>query len=128
LSAAAEQRQSVEVRPEILIAAMAAVFIFGIPVISLAIVILNDGLHLAQGLILTLAAFLFLLMAVLEVTFLRLLFRRGKRERVDQQEFKGPVTRELDAQQARSLAQPLASVTEHTTRTFDPVYTERNTK
>jgi hypothetical protein len=128
VSATAEQPRSVEVRPEFLIAAMVGVFIFGVPVISVLIGILNESLHLAPGLIMAVAAFPFLLMCLLEATFLRLLFRHGKKQREDQPEFKGPVTREIDAAHARSLGQPFASVTEHTTRTFDPVYTERSTK
>jgi hypothetical protein len=35
-------------------------------------------------------------------------------------------TKELDAAQARVLPEPMPSVTEHTTRTFEPIFIERN--
>ena len=41
---------------------------------------------------------------------------------------KGQATRELDAAQARVLPEPVPSVTEHTTRAFEPIYNERTSK
>jgi hypothetical protein len=38
------------------------------------------------------------------------------------------VTKELDAAQPRALPEPVPSVTEHTTRTFEPLYSERKSK
>lgn len=38
---------------------------------------------------------------------------------------KGPDTKELAPAEARLLSEPVPSVTEYTTRTFDPIYTER---
>jgi hypothetical protein len=35
-------------------------------------------------------------------------------------------TKELDAAQVRVLPEPMPSVTEHTTRTFEPSFIERN--
>jgi len=43
-------------------------------------------------------------------------------------EVKGTDTKELGAAQAQSLSEPMASVTEHTTRTFEPIYSERKAK
>src|ERR1041385_4605519 len=97
LSPAAGHPRSVEVRPEFLIAAMVGAFIFGIPVISVLMGILNQELDLGPGPSIAIGAFPFLLMCLLEATFLRLLFRRGQKERVGPPEFEGPVTRELDA-------------------------------
>jgi hypothetical protein len=37
-------------------------------------------------------------------------------------------TKELDAAQANALPEPRPSVTEHTTRTFEPVYSERKSE
>ena len=39
---------------------------------------------------------------------------------------KGPATRELDAAPQQVLPEPMPSVTEHTTRAFDPVYNKRD--
>jgi hypothetical protein len=41
---------------------------------------------------------------------------------------KGPATKELDAAHARAMPEHVPSVTEHTTRAFDPIYTERTSK
>jgi hypothetical protein len=74
--------------------------------------------------------FPFLIMLLLEGVFLRLLFRRkrGAGKADDVVLLKGQATKELDAAQARALPEPLASVTEHTTRAFDPIYSERKSK
>lgn len=69
----------------------------------------------------------FLLMLLLEGVLIRLLFRRNKEARVtiETRLSKDHATNELDAAQPRALAEPLPSVTEHTTRAFDPIHVER---
>ena len=37
-------------------------------------------------------------------------------------------TKELEEAEARLLTEPMPSVTEHTTRNFDPIYVERKSK
>jgi hypothetical protein len=119
-----------EVPSGILVSAMAAVFIFGLPAIALLTLIISDELHVAPGLILAFAALCLLIMGVLEGVFIRLLFRgRTRAEKAsDAKEFKGPVTKELEAMHASGLPEPVPSVTEHTTRAFDPIYSERSSK
>jgi len=41
---------------------------------------------------------------------------------------KDQTTNELDTAQARLLPEAVPSVTEHTTRTFKPIYSERESK
>jgi hypothetical protein len=69
-------------------------------------------------------------MLLLEGVLLRLLFgrRRGAEAAGDTALSKGQATKELDTAQARSLPEPVPSVTEHTTRTFEPIYHERTSK
>ena len=69
----------------------------------------------------------FLLMLFLEAVFLRLLFRgrRSAEPDVNPPSIKGHATKELDSTQPRSLGEPVSSVTEHTTRAFDPVYIDK---
>ncbi len=43
-------------------------------------------------------------------------------------EVKGPDTKELSPAQERELSEPVPSVTEHTTRTFEPISSERKSK
>jgi hypothetical protein len=125
-----EQKKSSEPRPESLIGAMAALFIFGLPGIVFLIFMLNAGLHLGRGEIMAFAWVTLSLMLVLEIAFMRLLFRRKSHPEPgpDAEQFKGPVTKELDAMHARSLVEPVGSVTEHTTRTFDPIYRDQGSK
>jgi hypothetical protein len=68
----------------------------------------------------------FLLMLVLEGVFMRLLLPRNRgTEESDKVLSKQQSTNELDAAQTRVLPEGMPSVTEHTTRAFDPIYTDR---
>lgn len=119
---------SPEVRPEMLVAAMVGTFIFGLIAITILAGVLKNALDLPMGLVLALGLVLpFTFMLVLEGVFIRLLLRRRR----DTDETHRPTlterqaTNELDAAQARALPEARASVTEHTTRAFDPVYRDR---
>jgi membrane protein implicated in regulation of membrane protease activity len=107
---------------------MVGVFIFGLAVITIMMGVMKTVLDLQAGQILGFAVVPFLIMIVLEAVFLRLLFgRRRRTEKAGESvELKGEATKELDAGQARALPEPVSSVTEHTTRAFDPIYTDRN--
>jgi hypothetical protein len=72
----------------------------------------------------------FLIMLLLEGVYIRLLFRRtrGAEKTNYAAQPKERATNELDAAQPRALAEPAPSVTEHTTRAFDPVFNERISK
>jgi hypothetical protein len=115
-----------EVRPEFLVAAMTGVFIFGLAAITILMGVMKTVLDLPADRIIGFAFVPFLLMLLLEGVFLRLLFRRKRRTVTgDRVGLKGQATNELDAAQARALPEPTSSVTEHTTRAFDPIYNER---
>ena len=118
--------KSPEVRPETLIGAMVFTFVFGLGAITLLMGMMKAVLQLNLGLILFFTLLSFLIMFSLEAVIMRLLLRRkrGAEDTV----LNGPTTRELDAAQARVLREPMESVTEHTTRAFDPIYTERTSK
>jgi hypothetical protein len=69
------------------------------------------------------------LMFVLEGVFMGLLLRGQRRAgESDKLLSKQPVTNELEAAHGRALPEGMPSVTEHTTRAFDAVYTDRPTK
>ena len=122
--------KSPEVRPETLVAAMVFTFVFGLGAITVLMGVMKAVLHLEVGLILAFTLLSFLIMLSLEGVIIRLLFRRkrGAEEAGDTVLLKGQATRELDAAQARVLPEPMPSVTEHTTRAFDPIYPERTSK
>ena len=122
--------KSSEVRPESLVGAMVVVFVFGLAAITVLMGVMKAVLHLEVGQIFAFTLLSFLIMLSLEGVFIRLLLRRkrGTEEAGDAVLLKGPATKELDAGQARVLPEPVPSVTEHTTRAFEPVYNERTSK
>lgn len=127
--------------PEVryLIFAMMATFFFGLVAITMLMGVMKVILRLPVGEVLLFSLLPFLLMLILEGVFMRLLFSR-KRTAADEKALKGQATKELDAARvmpdprmlpegqlpdARAIPQQRPSVTEHTTRAFDPIYTER---
>ena len=122
--------QSAELRPESLLATIAALFVFGIAVITVLMGVMKSVLDLPVERILAFSLLPFIVLLVLEGVFLRLLLsgKKGAQHKRDSALLKSQATNELDAAQARALPEALPSVTEHTTRAFDPIYTERKSK
>ena len=122
--------KSPEVRPELLVSAMAGVFIVGLAVIALLLLVMKNGLGLPAEQALGFALIPFLVMLFLEGVFLRLLFRRkrGSEEAGDTGMPKGHATKELDVARAGLLREPVPSVTDHTTRTLEPVHHKQTSK
>jgi hypothetical protein len=122
--------KSPDVKPETLIASMVFTFVFGLGAITILMGVMKAVLHLETGQLLFFALLCFLIMLLLEGVIIRLLFRRkhDREEAGDPERLKGQPTRELDAAQVRGLPEPMSSVTEHTTRAFDPIYPERRAK
>jgi hypothetical protein len=117
------------VKPEPIITAMVITFVFGLLAITLLLGVMKSVLRFELGQILFFAALSFLLMLSLEGIFLRLLFRRNRAagEPTRTEPLAGHTTKELDAQQVHELREaPLSSVTDQTTRAFEPIYTNRN--
>jgi hypothetical protein len=54
--------------------------------------------------------------------------KRGAKEAGDAEGLKEQKTKELIEARARALPEPAPSVTEHTTRAFEPIYSERESK
>ncbi len=118
--------KSPDVKPETLVAAMVFAFVFGLGAISVLMGVMKAVLHLEVGQILAFTVLSFLILLSLEGVFIRLLLRRKRAEEAGETVLlKGQATRELEAAQARALPEPMPSVTEHTTRAFDPIYPER---
>jgi len=106
---------------------MAGVFVLGLPGIVFLIFMLK-AVGIDPGQTMALVWTSMLLLIALEAVFLMLILVRRKprkdEARQDDQ-FKGPQTKELEAKHRDRLAEPVASVTEHTTRSFDPIPRER---
>ena len=126
LNLSKQEMEPREIRLETIIAAMAFVFVFGLAATALLVLLLSDSVHLLPGQVMGFAAFSLLTMLVLESVFITLLFRRKPRtkETHDSNQFQKPITKELNAMSEGTFGVP--SVTEHTTRAFDPVYIDRS--
>jgi uncharacterized membrane protein len=120
--------RSSEMRPESLVWAMVAVLVFGfVGIVFLLMAMKMVGLDVGQILVFTFLSFL--IMLLVEGVFIWQLSRRkrGAEETGDTALSKQQATKELDAANARALSEP-PSVTEHTTRAFEPIYSERKSK
>src|SRR4030095_2029510 len=114
-----------DVKPEILVQGMIIVFVFGLAAISVLLGVMKAVLNLNEGAILGFAALSFFIMMVVEGVFIGLLVRRKhKPEPSTAMALSKQQTNELDAAQERLLTEP-SSVTDQTTRAFDPIYTNR---
>jgi hypothetical protein len=118
--------KSSEVKPDMLIRAIVTTFIFGIGMTAVLIGVMKSVLALPAGTILGFMLVPLVLMLILEAVFIRLLLR-GKQASDETTPAlpKSQITNELDASHAKLISEPAASVTEHTTRAFDPIYHER---
>jgi hypothetical protein len=102
-------------------AAMVGTFVFGLAAIAGLIAVMK-ACNLNEGLINAFALMSFLLMVILEAIFTRLLLRSTfGRQQADGRSQSGRSTNGLDAPPAMALPAPVMSVTEHTTRTLEPI-------
>jgi len=122
--------KSSEVRPEFLLSAMIGLFIFGVFVITLLMGMMKQVLGLPVERVLGFALLPFLLMLLLEGVCLRLLLRRNRGTAATDANtlLNEQTTKELVRGEERLLTEPAPSVTDHTTRTLEPVYSERKSK
>lgn len=121
--------KSPEVKPESLVWAMVAVLVFGfVAIMFLMMAMKMVGLNVGQILGFTILSFL--IMLLVEGVFIWQLLRRkrGSEKSDNAPLLNGQSTNELDAAHARVLSEPMPSVTEHTTRAFEPIYSERKPK
>ncbi|HEX8141433.1 MAG TPA: hypothetical protein VF553_02490 [Pyrinomonadaceae bacterium] len=118
--------KSPELKPASLVWGMVAVLVFGFVAITFLMMAMKMvGLNVGQILAFTILSFL--IMLVVEGVFIWQLLRRkhGAEERGGTALSKEQATKELEAAQARVLPEAMPSVTEHTTRSFEPIYRER---
>ena len=125
-----EWGETSDVKPGLVVSAMVAVFVLGLVAITLLMGVMKSVLNLDSGQILGFAALSFLIMLMIEGVCIWLLLRRtrGAEETKKSLQSKNQTTNELNAAQERALPEPSLSVTEHTTRAFDPIYSERKSK
>jgi hypothetical protein len=118
-----------EIRPESLIFGMLSTFVFGLLGTSVLIGVMKAVLGMQVGQIFPFAILCFLMIMLMEGVFIGLLLKRRGSSEARERRLPEPsaqqVTNELDAAEPRVLAEPAPSVTEHTTRAFEPIYTDR---
>ena len=110
-----------------LVSMMVATFVMGLFAITIFMGVMKTVLHFEYGPLLAFTMLSFLIMLLLEGIFIRLLFRpikHGHDEQRDTFQNNRAGTKELEAQ-SRMPLEPVSSVTEQTTRAFDPIYSER---
>jgi hypothetical protein len=115
-----------DIRPGGLVTMMVATFVMGTFVITLLMGMLKAVLHFEYGPILAIALLSFLIMIGLESIFTVLLFRRTRHdyEPRETRQNNRANTKELEAE-SRLPIEPIPSVTEQTTRPFEPIYNKR---
>ncbi|MDQ3651171.1 MAG: zinc ribbon domain-containing protein [Acidobacteriota bacterium] len=118
------------VKPELLVSAMVGLFVLGLVAIAVLIGVLKAvaGFDLPFLLAATMLSFVLLLVVKGVLIGLLLKGKRGFKEAGDTERLKEHATKELGEAQARVLPEPEPSVTEHTTRAFEPIYSERKSK
>ena len=120
-------RRATELRAEwAIMSSMAALFVCGLVAMSILLGVMKAVLRFEEGPLLAFALLSFLILVGLEAVYISRLFRfrRGAESAPDKSVSPMHITKELEAQ-SRHLGEPITSVTDHTTRTLDPVYSER---
>ena len=122
--------KSSEVKPELLVSAMVGLFVVGLVAIAVLIGVMKAVAGFDFPILLAVTTFSFVLMLVVEGVIIGLLLKgkRGAKGAGDTERLKEQTTRELGEAQGRVFPEPASSVTEHTTRSFEPVYSERKSK
>ena len=122
--------KSSEVKPELLVSAMVGGFILGLVAIAILLGVMKEVVGFDLSIILAVTVFSFVLMLVVEGVLIWLLLngKRGVKEVGDAERPNEQKTKEVGEAQARVLSEPVPSVTEHTTRAFEPIYSERKSK
>jgi uncharacterized paraquat-inducible protein A len=115
-----------EIHPAMLVCAMVATFVFGMAAVAAFLSVAKGGAPIG----IVVLALTFLLIIILESIFIWLLFRRKKvvnavsaPNRLDEQ-----ARKEIYTAPAGMLAEPIPSVTEHTTSLLEPVPRGRTSK
>lgn len=116
-----------ELFPESMAWAMVAVFVIGLGCVIGLMAMMKQLLNFSEKLIVAFSLICFLLMFVIEGVLIWMLLshKREAQAAGEAAQLKEQATKELGPASARAFAEPVASVTEHTTRTFEPLYRER---
>jgi hypothetical protein len=110
-----------------LVWAVVSVFIGGTGVTIGLMAVMKEVVGFNQNIILAVSLFSFLMMLVVEGVFISMLFsnKRTAQRLLGLDRTRDNSTKELDEANRLALPEPVPSVTEEATRTFEPVYTKQ---
>ena len=114
-----------------LVWAVVSLFVAGLGVIIGLMAVMKEVVGLDPPVVLAVAALSFLLLLSVEGVLVWLLLsarRRARRAGAAAARAPEQTTKELEGARAHALPEPVPSVTEHTTRIFEPSYSERKAK
>jgi hypothetical protein len=116
-----------ELFPDSLIWAIVSVLTVGLGSIIGLLAVMKEVVHFDLGLIIAFTLLSFTLVLGVEGVLIWQLVRRrpGAQDGRDSAPQDKQTTRELDVAPAQALPEPISSVTEQTTRAFEPLYSER---
>ena len=119
--------KTAELRQESMImSAMVGLFVLGLIAISVLLGVMKSVLHFDFGPLVGFAFLSFLILISLEGVLISRLFRRqAGRGKSDEAALSAAhIAKQLE-NESRGLGEPVSSITDHTTRTLDPIYSER---
>ncbi|HXD30419.1 MAG TPA: hypothetical protein VN643_04865 [Pyrinomonadaceae bacterium] len=112
----------------LLVSAIVGGMVLGLGVIIGLIAVMQEVAHFHLGLLITFTSLSFFLLFAIETVLITQLLRHSKRAPAGLDERRSlpqPTTKELEGTHARALPDPVPSITEHTTRAFEPVLLKR---
>ena len=114
-------------KPELLVAGICGLFIMGTGVIVGLMAVLKEVVKTNEGVVLAAGFVCFSVLLLIEIMLSWMLISTWRSSRKGNQPLRleERATNELNEATPRMLHEPLVSVTEHTTRAFEPIYTER---
>jgi hypothetical protein len=118
--------KTTELRAEwAMMSSMAALFVCGLVAISILLGVMKAVLKFQDGPIMAFGFLSFLILIGLEAVYVSRLVRvrRDVEKAADTPSLDRHTTKELEARSR--ISDPIGSVTDHTTRTLDPIYNER---
>ena len=122
--------KSSEVKPELLVSAMAAVFILGLVAIAVLIGVMRQVAGFDLPFLIAATLLSFALMLLVEGTFIRLLLRRKnvEKEVSDTTRLNEHALKELYTAPAQALTDSMPSVIEQTTNLLEPIHRDQKSK
>ncbi len=123
LNAKPAMQKTSETMPESLVWAIVGVAVVGMGIVIALMALMKQMLGINDSETILLISFLsFIPFAIAEIVFVWMLFRsQSKQKDREAATLKGSVTRELRGPDEHLLQEPGSSITDHTTRTLDPV-------